>query len=146
VEAKRLISYFIRVDQAVVSPTGRAEPARSNAKAAADGAKDGAVSREIAEGMIARVADRLSSRLPGVLFQVVKAPESLPKAICVDATKEKVRNSRGVYYDSFAYLVLSSHKTAKEVEETVFHELYGHAAGINPVEIVLLSADAVSHS
>jgi hypothetical protein len=104
--------------------------ARSDSKAAANGAENGAVSRQVADRVIARVVDALGGRLSSISFQVVETPESLPEDIRADATAQKVRNPRGVYHQVLVYVVCSTNKSAKNVEETVFHKLHEHA-GLN---------------
>jgi len=101
--------------------------ARSDAEAATNGAKNGAVSREVADRIIAQVVKALDRRLPRISFKVVETLNGLPSHIRGNADTQKVREARRVDHEVTGYAVLSSYQAANEVEETVFHALYGHA-------------------
>lgn len=118
--------FLVRIRH-VIRPTTPSVFARSDAEAAANGAENGAVSREVADRIIGRVVNALGGRLPGISFKVVDTFDGLPAHIRGDADTQEVRNPRGVYHEGVVYLILAGNKSAKQFEETVFHELHGHA-------------------
>jgi len=99
--------------------------ARSDAKAAANGAKDGTVSREVADRIIGRVVKVQDGRLPGISFKVVDTLDGLPAHIQGDANLQEVRNPRAVYHEGIVYLIFAANESAKDLKETVFHQLNG---------------------
>jgi hypothetical protein len=81
--------------------------------------------------VIARVqaafARRVGAALP-VGIQKVRGMDDLPPALQAAARRQQLDLGKGVYFENVVYVVQQAHGTAEEVEKTIFHELYGHAA------------------
>jgi hypothetical protein len=54
--------------------------------------------------------------------------DELPLALQAAARRQQLGLGKGVYFENIVYVVLQAHSTPEEVEKTIFHELYGHAA------------------
>jgi hypothetical protein len=89
------------------------------------------ISTEAADKVVARIQRAFQVRSHGgVPFRIekVRTMADLPEVLRTSATAQKVEAGKGVFYDGTVYVVEDAHATAKELETTIFHELYGHAA------------------
>ena len=100
----------------------------------ADGAKNGtSISQADADHTVGRVLAGLKGRVQGVTITTVENFAGLPSEILQDAQSQGVDGGvLGAYLDGRIYLVRGEHATTESFEETIFHELYGHA-GLNKV-------------
>jgi hypothetical protein len=88
------------------------------------------ISDSALDAVITRVraafAQRHGAALP-VAIQKVRGMDDLPPALQA-ARRQQLGLGKGVYFENIVYVVLQAHSTPEEVEKTIFHELYGHAA------------------
>lgn len=92
-----------------------------DAQPVADAVIDAVISR-----IQAAFARRHGAALP-VAIQKVRGRDDLPPALQEAARRQQLALGNGEFFDNVVY-VQDAHGTAEEVEKTIFHELYGHAA------------------
>lgn len=64
-----------------------------------------------------------------VRIQNVRDMGDLPPALQEAGRRQQVgKLGKGVFYDGVVYVVQDAHSMPEEVETTIYHELYGHAA------------------
>jgi N12 class adenine-specific DNA methylase len=81
--------------------------------------------------VIDRVKAAFAKRAGGALtvsIKPVRGMDDLPPALQEAARRQQLDLGKGVYFENTVYVVQQAHSTAEEVEKTIFHELYGHAA------------------
>jgi hypothetical protein len=86
---------------------------------------------EVADSTIERIRSAFASEFNGATFRLQKVGDfsDLPKPILDDAARQGVApTAKGVLYGDTVYVVQNNHRSAEDLEKTIFHELYGHAA------------------
>jgi hypothetical protein len=81
----------------------------------------------VIERIQAAFARRVGAALP-VAIKPVRGMADLPPVLQAAARRQQLNLGKGVFFENTVYVVQQAHGTAEEVERTIFHELYGHAA------------------
>ena len=85
------------------------------------------VSKAEAHVVVGRVRKFVMDEGVAVGINIVGNFYDLPKSVIAQAIEDKAKESiDGVAFGDQIYLVLDKHTTTKNLEETLFHELYGH--------------------
>lgn len=105
------------------------QPSMFSAKSVADRSLDSnetPVSKKEADEVIDRITESWADGRDNL--ELVESFSDLPEAIKRDAYRQGAKENEinGVFYKDKLYLVRENHFSAQEIEETVFHEGYGH--------------------
>jgi hypothetical protein len=82
--------------------------------------------------VIDRIKAAFARRAGGALtvtIEPVRRMSDLLLEMRASARRQQIGNlGKGAYWENVVYVVQDAHSTPEEVEKTIFHELYGHAA------------------
>jgi hypothetical protein len=89
----------------------------------------GAVCKGDSNEVIDRLIRGVGGGIPGITFNVVNSFQGLPPKVQRDALADGSNGNEidGACLNGVVYVVLDRHASKKALEETIFHELYGHS-------------------
>jgi hypothetical protein len=124
--------YFIRIHN-VAHPQG-GMPSLLLRGVVSSGVKAGPLTKAEARKFVLDVWARVGRENFGVPVQIVSTVSELPADLQANAIAQGWKPGGGErFYGAFhtdgkVYIVAAEHNSAKQIEETVYHEVYGHAA------------------
>lgn len=121
--------FFVRMKH-VIRPQGDSPAAFSLDSGAGhdDNVSSAPLTQWDADKAIGTALSHLESGVQGVEFASVQSFGDLPTEILKQAERDGVSGGvKGVFHDGKVYLVLDANKSPEDLQNTVFHELYGHA-------------------
>ena len=86
----------------------------------------GTVTQGDADQAISNAFRCIARGVQGIEFHVVPTFSALQADVLAEATEQKVTAAKGVFSNGRVFLILDSRTTQQELQETVFHELYGY--------------------
>lgn len=125
---KGKIGFVVRIRH-VIRPKGDSPTVFSlGASAVQNGNVVGAVTQRDADEAIGNALRGIARGVQGIKFHVVLTFSALPADVLAEAVRQNVTRAKGLFDNGNVYLILDAHATPEQLQETVFHELYGHAS------------------
>lgn len=87
----------------------------------------GPITQRDANEAIGHALRSIEKGVQGIEFNVVPTFSALPADVLEEAARQNVTKAKGLFWKGVVHVVLDAHATKEELQETVFHELYGHA-------------------